>query len=470
MRLYILAHVTARPARRGESSRAGWVLPALIVVTLAATALLYVRGDLNPILCDGPCPPRYVTAPVGLAAADPAGDTPTLAGDGPVDGKELLAAVTPALSSADLGERAGFVAVDARSGKTLAEQYGDAFVPASTAKVLTAFAALTTIGPETRFSTRVVRDGDRLILVGGGDPYLTATKPRASATRRADLATLAERTARAVGSATVTLGYDTSLFSGTGVSPGWSPGYISGGIVAPVSPLWIDRGRVGAGRSADPAGDAARAFAAALEDAGVTVSGQPSRVTAPKGATAIAAVEGGTVARIVEDFLTTSDNEVAEVMLRQAALAAGRPGSFSGGSATVAAVLKTAGISVKGLKLQDGSGLSRGDRITPLTLAQTLAAADGARTGSILSGLPVGGFTGTLAGRYARLGDARGLVRAKTGTLTGVHSLAGIATLSGGRPVAFALMTDQTEAVNPFVTQAALDRAAADIAGCPCMP
>ncbi|WP_313410225.1 D-alanyl-D-alanine carboxypeptidase, partial [Aeromicrobium sp.] len=143
--------------------------------------------------------------------------------------------------------------------------------------------------------------------------------------------------------------------------------------------------------------------------------------------------------------------------------------SFAGGAAAVQASLDRAGVSTEGLVLHDGSGLSRQNRIAARTLADAVAAATRTpRLASILSGMPVGGYSGTLDDRYGQLGDARGLVRAKTGTLTGVHTLAGVATLSGGRPVAFAVMANGTEDVNPFVTQAALDRVAAAMVGCAC--
>lgn len=469
VRLYSLAHVTAAGARRGDSPHAPWVLPTLVVVTLVAIGLLYVRGDLNPVLCGGPCPAEFVTPPEGLGAVSAASDTPAAPGGGEIDRSAIEAAVAPALASSDLGGRVGFVAVDARDGSALWSRGDGAFVPASTTKILTAFAALTELGPEHRFTTTVVRDGDRIVLVGGGDPYLTAKKPASSAVEKADLAGLARATAAKVGTGPVALGYDVSRFSGPATSPGWESTYVSGGVVAPVSPLWVDRGRIGLGRSSDPAGDAARAFADALRAEGVEVTGDPAPVEAARSATTITSAPSARLDRIVERFLADSDNEVAEVLLRQAAIGAGRAGSFTAGAATVERDLRAADLPTTGLVLGDGSGLSRDNRIAPKTLADVLAAAgDAPRLGSILSGLPIGGFSGTLEDRYARERDARGLVRAKTGTLTGVHSLAGIATLSGGRPVAFAVMADDTEAVNPFVTQAALDEVAASLVACDC--
>lgn len=446
---------------------AAWMLPLLVVVTLAAIGALYVRGELNPILCDGACGPEYVTAPTGLASASPASDRATGVGSAPVDAAALAAAVKEPLASDALGGRTSLVALDARDGTVLAESGDGTHIPASTTKLLTAVAALDTLGPDATFTTSVVRDGDRLVLVGGGDPYLTDTRTKGSPVERADLATLAVATATKVGRARVTLDYDVSLFSGPSVSPAWEGGYV-GSVVAPVSPLWIDRGRVGAARSTEPAADAARRFAELLRARGVDVAGEPARVEAPAGATKVAQARSARLSRIVERFLADSDNEVAEVLLRQAAIGGGQPGSFAGGAKVATEVLARSDVSTEGLVLNDGSGLSRKNRISATTLAETMVQASARpRLSPTLSGLPVGGFSGTLENRYDR-SDARGVVRAKTGTLTGVHSLAGIVTLDGGRPVAFAVMADDTEQVNPFVTQAALDRVAASMATCAC--
>lgn len=447
---------------------AAWVLPLLVLVTLASITWLYVRGDLNPILCDGPCGPQFVTAPVGLEPAAPDPARAASVGSGPITADELEAAVAGPLRSDALGGRTSLVALDARDGTVLADESDGAHVPASTTKVLTAVGALAELGPDATFTTSVVRDGSRLVLVGGGDPYLSDVRTKGSPVERADLATLAAATAKQVGDQQVSLGYDVSLFSGPSVSPAWEDGYV-GAVVAPVSPLWIDRGRVGAARSTDPAGDAARRFAELLRARGVDVTGEPQQAEAPADATRVAAVRSARLSRIVEQFLADSDNEVAEVLLRQAAIAAGEPGSFAGGAKVVSQVLRQAGVTTEGLVLYDGSGLSRKNRIAARTLAETMVeVAATPRLGSVLSGLPVGGFSGTLENRYDRAGDARGRIRAKTGTLTGVHSLAGVVTLSGGRPVAFALMADDTEQVNPFETQAALDRVTVAMADCAC--
>jgi D-alanyl-D-alanine carboxypeptidase/D-alanyl-D-alanine-endopeptidase (penicillin-binding protein 4) len=132
-------------------------------------------------------------------------------------------------------------------------------------------------------------------------------------------------------------------------------------------------------------------------------------------------------------------------------------------------VLRKLDIDTAGLQLYDGSGLSRKNRISPRTLAEVVAAsARDPRTDSLVSDLAVGGFTGTLARRFVKAEAGRGVVRGKSGTLTGVHSLAGYITDRSGTPMVFAVMTDRTKAINPFVTEAALDRVAAALARCSC--
>ena len=122
------------------------------------------------------------------------------------------------------------------------------------------------------------------------------------------------------------------------------------------------------------------------------------------------------------------------------------------------------------VRLDDGSGLARSNQIDPTTLSTVLARAAGGRDWpQLLTGLPIGGFTGTLDDRFEDSAAAgAGVVRAKTGTLTGVHSLAGYTLDARGVPVVFAVLTDDTEGINPFETQAALDRVAAALASCTC--
>jgi len=452
-------------------------VPVVVLALVVAVGVtLWGRGDLNRFICDGGCGPSNVVAPAGLdLGSTPSAARPDLsdADAGAVDPARLQAVVTPELDDAALGSRVGFAATSP-DGTPLFSTGDTAYTPASTTKLLTGFAALATIDPGTRFTTRVVRSADGVVLVGGGDPYLS-TKPARRVDDRVfqgDLTTLARQTAAALtagGTTSVTLGYDASLFTGPSASPAWEPDYVDAGIVTPVSALWVDQGVTNEVRDRDPAADAARTFADLLADEGVTVTGDPVAAVAPAGAPVVGQVRSATLAQIVETLVRVSDNEAAEVVLRHVGLAGGGAGDFDGGTTAVRAALETAGISTAGLVLGDGSGLSRENRIAPATLVDVLRVArDDSRTSELVADLPVSGFTGTLVDRFARLAAARGTVRAKTGTLSGIHSLAGYATDADGRPVLFAVMADRTDTDQPLQAQAALDRVAAAIATCSC--
>ncbi|MDR7087949.1 D-alanyl-D-alanine carboxypeptidase/D-alanyl-D-alanine-endopeptidase (penicillin-binding protein 4) [Aeromicrobium panaciterrae] len=463
-----------RGVRRVERPRGAIGIPVVaLVLALVLSFVLWSRGNLNSLICDGDCGPANVTAPEGLTDDSSASTARTdPAPSGSLDASKVEAAVSGAMKSAALGDHVGLVVMGS-TGEVLVSRGTGTFIPASTAKLLTGFAALSEVGPQTRFTTSVVSDGDKIVLVGGGDPYLRVRKAKGSEREaNANLTTLAARTAKALkrqGVDRVSLGFDSSLFSGPAASPGWKSSYVSGNIVTPVSALWADQGVVGGIRSRNPAASAATIFAKLLESRGIAVAGTPDSVSSSSASTPLASVRSATVAQIVEALVRTSDNQAAEVMLRHVAIAADEPATFEGGADAVTGVLAKAGIDTTGLRLFDGSGLSRNDRVSPTTLAQTVLAANAnLSTSTLLSSLPVSGFDGTLTDRFSKSKRAYGLVRAKTGTLTGVHSLAGYAVEATGLPVIFALMSDGTPKIDLASAEAALDRVAAAIAACSC--
>src|SRR5699024_8519100 len=121
--------------------------------------------------------------------------------------------------------------------------------------------------------------------------------------------------------------------------------------------------------------------------------------------------------------------------------------TFTGGIKAVRNVLKTHRITIDRLKLYDGSGLSRDNRIAPVTLVELLqqAGADD-DTAALLTTLPTAAFNGTLRGRFDDADAARGLAHAKSGTLTGVTTLAGTVLDANGSVIYFAVMADDLDA------------------------
>jgi D-alanyl-D-alanine carboxypeptidase/D-alanyl-D-alanine-endopeptidase (penicillin-binding protein 4) len=312
------------------------------------------------------------------------------------------------------------------------------------------------------------------VLVGGGDPFLRR-KPSSGWPHGADVTTLARRTARALedaGRGKVRVAYDDSLFTGPAENPSWRKSYVPDGVVSPITALWVDEGvdASGFGRVADPSAEAAEAFAQALERAGVKVQGRPSPQRAGRDALVLARASSPPLAQIVERVLSVSDNEGAEVLARHVGLAVSGSGSSAAGTEAVLSTLRDLGVRTGNAQVYDGSGLSRKNRIDPDTLVDVLrVAASEAHPDlrAVITGLPVAGFTGSLAFRFDHAPVA-GRVRAKTGTLTGVSSLAGVATDLDGVPMVFALVADRVKLLDTLDAREALDDLAAALGACHC--
>jgi D-alanyl-D-alanine carboxypeptidase/D-alanyl-D-alanine-endopeptidase (penicillin-binding protein 4) len=444
----------------------------------------------------------------GLAAPGatlPAASGSPLAGrpsaGGPATPSGVTARIAGIIASGSLGPHVGALVTNLATGKVLyAFNPATGFTPASTTKLATAVAALHVLGPAARFTTsvRAGATASRIVLVGGGDPTLAAGRyPATDYPQPATLRSLAAATAhslRAKGVTSVRLSYDDTLFGGPEQALGWpaigaSDNYISSGNVAPITGLEIDQGRLrrpGVPQDADVSGtslrsltpglDAARAFARFLRRDKITVAGTPAPAAAPSGAAVIAAVSSPSLAEIVQWMLMESNNVIAETLARQVALTTGRPATFSGAAAAVMAVDRRLGVT--GIGIHDGSGLSQADLITPQALIALIGLA--ARTTQpglrpLITGLPVAGFSGTLTpfpGAYfGGFGPAAlGTVRAKTGNLSTVAALAGIAYARNGQLLAFAFMGDQLSKKGPALAIAghALTQLATALAGCGC--
>ncbi|MEU1350758.1 D-alanyl-D-alanine carboxypeptidase/D-alanyl-D-alanine-endopeptidase [Streptomyces sp. NPDC005786] len=410
----------------------------------------------------GPAPAP--SAPAVLAALGTGVASPAPSAAAAPDGAaaELRAVLGPLLKDPALGTRRGAVVIDTATGKRLYGVGADIpMTPASTVKIATTVAALTALGPTHRIPTTVRASADRrtVTLVGGGDPTLD----------RAGLSSLAADTARALkddGVRSVRLRYDTSGYSGPALHP-IGPNE----NIAPMSALMMDEGRLDdtssgpAPRSDDPARDAADAFGELLDEAGIATGdgAAPGRATAKS--QPLATHLSAPLSALVERALTNSDNDIAEALARQTALATGEPADFDGGRRAVTAQLRKLGLPLKGVVFADGSGLNRKDKVTAALLAGLLArAADQGHPElrPVLTGLPVAGFSGTLSDRYTTKAGGTGLIRAKTGTLTGVNTLSGTVVGPRGRLLAFAFLASGTTA--PAEAQSALDALATALA------
>ncbi len=362
----------------------------------------------------------------------------------------------------------GMVFLDAASGAVIhKEREAVLLTPASNMKVLSTLVALAVLGPGTTFETTVVRTApDRIVLVGGGDPFLTS-EPRAYP-QGTSLQALARQAAAALkqsGRTTVRLGYDTSLFTGPAWHPDWTDSYRT--EVSPITSLWVERGRNPDGvRQPNPPAVAAQAFSAELAKQGIRVLGvEPIR--APIGAPEIAAGASPSVAVIAQEILLHSDNDAAEVLARHTAAATGNPASFAGVAVALSQELRRLGLWQDGAVVADGSGLSKRSRVSTVMLAQALRLAlRQPRFDHVIAGLPLAGGSGTLRDRYGPDFAGRGYVWAKTGFLAGIHGLSGLLVTRDGSVVVFAMLINGP--AGRAVAQPALDKLASAVVACGC--
>jgi D-alanyl-D-alanine carboxypeptidase/D-alanyl-D-alanine-endopeptidase (penicillin-binding protein 4) len=285
-----------------------------------------------------------VLAPVGARSTDAqTTGSPTASG--------LAAMLGAALPSAATGGGVGIQVADAGTGQVLYSANADTpATPASTTKVVTAVAALATLGPDTRFTTTVRQVGDTVVLVGGGDPTLAVNEyPSSDYPRPATLAQLAAGTARALkaqGNRSVRLGYDTALFSGPDMAQGWTDSLVSTGNVTPIVALEADQGRLTPGgaledsddavnfrpRTTDPAGLTVAAFAVLLARDGIKVNGAPAETAVPASAPELASVSSPPLAAVADQMLRESNNVISENLARHVAAAQALPWPNCGGS------------------------------------------------------------------------------------------------------------------------------------------
>jgi D-alanyl-D-alanine carboxypeptidase/D-alanyl-D-alanine-endopeptidase (penicillin-binding protein 4) len=430
---------------------------------------LAVAGSLTAAV-GAVAPAAHAVAPAVAPAAQTSTSAPALTRTAPAAATGRLSATDTRMravlstraAAAGFGVRFSGTVVDVGTGATVwSSRGGTTLMPASTTKLVTATNALSVFGPTHRFTTTVRRGSTwhDVVLVGSGDPSLST----------ADLTVLARATAaqvRAHGARTVRVWADDYLFARPSLARGWKTSYVPA-EVRHVRALVVDQSH-----AADTALNAAGVFARTLRAAGVRTT-TVRRAAAPKGSPLLASVQGDDLRSIVTTMLQVSDNDHAEALHRLVSLAERRGTSWTGARAAQRAVLAREGVRLPDGRLWDGSGLSRSDRLTSAELARVVAHAFAANQPELAvlreNGLPLSGRTGTLsasAGRFVTKDSscARGLVRAKTGSLGDAAALAGWTRGADGRLKAFAFVVNGKKA--NLTLKRKLDVLAATVTGC----
>ena len=355
---------------------------------------------------------------------------------------------------------AGLV-VDLSDDATLFERDADVSLePASNEKLPITYAALNDLGPSYRFRTEVLGEGSRsgdvwegnLVLKGFGDPTLSSYR----------LGQLADDLWRdGIRRVTGHVVGDESWFDSARGVTGWRLSFY-GGESPPLSALVVDRAARNGKLVADPPLAAAAQFYRALAARGIETRGAVAR-TARGTTTVLATTYSRQLWRIVQVMDRDSDNFTAELLLKELGAEKLGQGTSAAGARVVEADLAAAGVPLAGVRIVDGSGLSRDDRLTARSLGALLTAIWNRPTirDAVWRSLATPGTDGTLEHRLLKPPASR-LVHAKTGTTDIASALSGyvgtnfaFVVLQNGDPVDWtAAHTAQDRFVNALAARA----------------
>jgi serine-type D-Ala-D-Ala carboxypeptidase/endopeptidase (penicillin-binding protein 4) len=349
------------------------------------------------------------------------------------------------------GGASGLYVLDTASGRPLcALAAGRQRSLASNMKLFTTAAALARLGPDSRIATSLLTDGElnragvlhgSLYLQGGGDPALgsPAFYGRFLGGLGTDLFDLA-RQLRAAGVRRVTgrLYADDTIFDRLrGVA---DSAYATSSYIGPLSGLAFNSGyrdSRASGFASDPARVAASALARSLRLAGVALRPGIALGPTPADAELLASVRSPTIEDLAEATNVPSNNFYAEMLIKLLGARFGAAGTTKAGARVVERFARSQG---SGVRAVDGSGLTRGNRASPLQVVRLL---DAMRSSTLadpfIQGLALTSREGTVASRmHGSAAEAR--CRTKTGTLTGVSALSGYCFNRSGRLMVFSIL------------------------------
>jgi D-alanyl-D-alanine carboxypeptidase/D-alanyl-D-alanine-endopeptidase (penicillin-binding protein 4) len=349
------------------------------------------------------------------------------------------------------------LAIDVDGRRIAAKDPTAALLPASNMKILVAAAALETLGPDYGFSTQLFGsvEGNRiigdLVVVGGGDPGITSADHLATQRFASRHFTPAEEFVTAL----TDIGIDEITGAVVGVedrydlerfAPDLGLG-IRGTEVGPLGALMINDGAVSGDplKPDQPALAAVRQISNMLTSSGITIGGGPRVESLQTEGSPIATIESPPLAEILIDLLSNSDNNTAELLLKEVGLAKKGSGSREAGIEVVRELLQQWGLDTNQLTMKDGAGLDRGNLLSCDLLSAVLVKVGA--FGEIGRGLAVAARTGTLVDVF---GDtpAAGKLLGKTGTLSGAKALAGFVPYGPTEATSFVIILNGSAVAN----------------------
>ena len=334
------------------------------------------------------------------------------------------------------------------AGRNVASVRADMdLIPASTTKIVTAAAALDVLGADHTFETAAYALGGvqggtvgDLYLVGGGDPVVVSDAYVATEKYPTIAGTSLARFVESIAASGVTtvsgsiVAVD-SRYDQVRFVDAWPADFrvVESG---PLGALVFNDGAVTGmpTKPDDPAIAAAMELRQLLAARGIVVAGEPRHEPSlPASAVQVGSVTSAPLSTIVREMLVNSDNNTAELLVKEIGFAASKSGSTMAGLEAIRRAAAKWGVAPP--VLSDGSGLSSANRLRCSTFGTIL----GARADVFADSMSVAGSVGTL--REAFLDSPmRNRLVGKTGTLTGVKGLVGYLPLPDSQPVVFALL------------------------------
>ena len=366
----------------------------------------------------------------------------------------------------------------------------NSMLPASLTKLYTAASTAITLDPDARFMTKVKYLDNNVYLVGGADPELgTESNPT-----QADLADLAKETAEKLKEFNVfevNVFVDDSLLGPLQRPADWEDNYFQSSEIHLISALNLDDPKSPGQAPIDPSITTGQTFALYLIKNNIKVNGLVFRKTVPEGAFDLSTQYSKSVSQIIEDTLMISNNQDAEIMARVASLVSENDPSTNAATELILKDVESLGISSVDNVITDASGLSRSNKISPSDFSELIyksiknpeikidnrgetskfmvkpALAITPDLWSVFTGLPTGYGLGTMKKRFDEVGSpGRGVVRAKTGSLNRVITLAGTVTTKDQVFLSFAVLVNRVE--QPENVREALDNLLNKLAECNC--
>jgi D-alanyl-D-alanine carboxypeptidase/D-alanyl-D-alanine-endopeptidase (penicillin-binding protein 4) len=468
-------YVKTSGSSRRRSRRSRGRRRRIVALVLVCAAIVFAGWSWNRLR------PSSVSEPLGATASTANESAPKLALLNPAFSnapwqahevarlqRELHDAFAPALSGA---QRWSLVVLDAGGRTIYSDRALQAVAPASVQKLVVAAAALDVLGAGFRYHTifasqnSIAGDGTidgNLWLVGSGDPSLRGTDVRGG------VAALAQAGLRRIaGSVAV----DPTALRGPEINPHWDPDDANEDYAAPTNALSIDGDTIESQKMVGgiverfwtPVHDVPRYASAMIQrmfrQRGIAIGAPPTVARSPLDSVVLWDHRSATLRPLETHMLFYSDNHYAEQLLRTLGSEGGSSADDGGGLSVERRFLSERGIPAPGLNLEDGSGLSGDNRVAAVTLAGVLSDAQ-LRGGasSLYMLLPQGGRQGTL--RDYDFTTALGRVRAKSGHISGVSSLAGYANTAGHGRIVFAFLINGSPGDPDAAIVRAVDRLA----------